>query len=164
MDLKCLFLTLTILSIKLQYLKGAAKQPNPECWKKSSKTKEIYKPKPNLDNSTICATYEKEAKECCVFPFKYKNETYTECTTARANENITGFGIRDTLGLDQWAWCAVEINPATTVMTKWNHCGPSCPGFIDFSSNNWKTYVLAAVFVLLIAGIVFCIRKKCRKN
>ena len=161
MDLKSLFLTLTILSIKLQYLKGAAKQPNPKCWKKSSDTKEIYKPRPNLDNSTICPTYEKEAKECCVFPFKYKNATYTECTTAK--ENITGLGIRDKLGQYQRAWCAIKIDSETN-MIDWKHCGPSCPGFIDLSSNNWKTYVLAAIFVLLIAGIAFCIRKKCRKN
>ena len=48
MDLKSLFLTLTILSMKLQYLNGAAKKPNLKCWEKSSETKEIYKPKPNI--------------------------------------------------------------------------------------------------------------------
>ena len=150
-----------ILSMKLRYLNSAAKKPNPKCWKKSSETKEIYKPIPNLDNSTICPTYEKEAKECCVFPFKYQNATYTECTTAK--ENITGLGIRDKLGQYQRAWCAIKIDSESN-MIDWKHCGPSCPGFIDLSSNNWKTYVLAAVFVLLIAGIAFCIRKKCRKN
>ena len=162
MDLKGLLFTLTIFSMKLQNLNGAAKKPNLECWEKSSETKEIYKPKPNIDNSTICATHEKEAKQCCVFPFKYKNETYTKCTTVK--QNITGLGIRDKLGQYQRAWCAIKIDPGTMDMIDWKHCGPSCPGFIDLSSHDWKTYVLAAVFVLVIAGIVFCIRKKCRKN
>ena len=50
----------------------------------------------------------------CVFPFTYRGQSYSSCTTA---ESVNGA-----------AWCATEVDSSGTVVhNKWQDCETECP-------------------------------------
>jgi len=67
-----------------------------------------------------------DSQNRCVFPFKYKGQTYNACSNLDVE--------------DGKSWCAINIVPNTEVLpeanrkgTTWDYCGRECPGDIFFS-------------------------------
>jgi hypothetical protein len=79
----------------------------------------------------------------CIFPFRYLNETITECTSLYVAANVTG------------SWCATSVDTNGTFVTdQWGIC--NCTEILPACGKHWKDIPKESVEVFSLAPKIDC--------